>query len=136
MLVLSTIHQQLVSLPEQRGVPHSHPGNVSVVIHQTPLSLLQVQLQNMVVNLVGETVKATEGVDLIVADVRHGRVDEAGRPLADGGDDFGFVVAARASALFRRTGRHGVGIVRGRRAWGQGESRVVGYRAGRRRQGR
>jgi len=58
---------------------------------------LQIQSEDMVVDLIRVLVEAAERIDLIVADVRHGSVDEAGRSLTNGGHDgrhIGIMVAA------------------------------------------
>lgn len=72
--------------------------------------------------LVGVLVKAAERIDLVVADVRHGRVDQTGGFGADGGDNLGAIAfilpAAPAQHRAGRRGRHdegGVGWSRGNR---------------------
>ena len=60
---------------------------------------------------VGILVEAAKGVDLVVADVGDGRVHQARRPCANGGDDLRPIAFAIAFALFRRTGRHEKGVV-------------------------
>ena len=103
VFVLASVNKQFVALPQTRCVTHAQAGNVSIVVDQTPLARIQIEFEHVVVYFVGVLIEATEGVDAVVADIGDRGVDQAGRALADGGDDFGHVrLGGVTSAAFHR----------------------------------
>ena len=95
---------------------HSHAGNVSVVVDQAPLFSLQVQLEDMVIDLVGVLVEASESINVVVPDIGDGRIDKTGRPLTNGGHDLGHIgimvaTAGRVGACGAGRGGHNIGVV-------------------------
>lgn len=58
-----------VAALSRRVRTHSNAGNVPVVVHKAPLMADQIQSEYMVVYFIGVLVKASKGVDLVVAAV-------------------------------------------------------------------
>lgn len=149
MLVLTAEDEELIALVESRSMSykhmlaglradtgatapltHSHAWNVSVIIYETPLVTDKVQLQDMVVHLVGILVEAAKGIDLVVAAVRDGGVDQARRLLSQRARDLRSVTI-HCNAVLQRRVRHDVGVAgRGRRSENRSWILLLGSRQG------
>lgn len=121
MFVLAAKYQQFVSLVQRGGVTypksigedlegperrrtHSDPWNVSIVIDQAPLVADQIQLQHMIVDLVGILVKAAKSIDLVVTTVGDRSIDQTGRPLTQSPGHLGLVAIRAQASLHGRIG--------------------------------
>jgi len=56
-------------------MPHADTGNVAIVVHKAPLSCSKVELQDVVVDLIGVLVKASEGIYHVIANICDGGID-------------------------------------------------------------
>ena len=142
MLVLAPKYQEFVALVQRRRMTcqtrlvklymrmqcassartHSDAGNVAVVVNQAPLVGDQVQLQDMVVYLIGILVEATEGIDLVVSAIGDGGIDQTSGSLAESSGDLGPIAIHHRSVLHWRIG-HDEGIIGG---GGGGWGRSIG----------
>ena len=113
MLILSTENENLLSLPQSCGVAHSYARNISIVVNEAPLSCLEIQAKNMVVDLISVLIEASKRIDLVVANISHRGTNEARRPLTDSTDDLWFVTVVAPTPIADWTCGHKVGLVGG-----------------------
>jgi hypothetical protein len=78
VLIFSAKYEELVALPKACSVSHAYAWNVAVVVDQVPLPCNEVQTKHVVVYFVGVLVEASKGVYLVIANICHGGIDEAG----------------------------------------------------------
>lgn len=84
--------------------------------------LNQVETEDMVIDLVRILVETAKSIDLVVATIGDGGIDQACGTLAESAGDFG-PVSVHPSPLHGRAG-HDVGVVRGARGGGIGGAMV------------
>lgn len=71
---------------------------------------VEVELEDMIVDLIGVLVKSSKGIDGVVSAVGHRGIDKTCRSLAQGFRDLGTVAIEAGPVLDGRVG-HDVGVV-------------------------
>lgn len=102
MFILATKDNQLITLPQSRGMAHANTGYIAIVVDQIPLPSVEVQAEYVVVDLVCVLIEAAKSIDLTLANVRHRGTDETRGSLTDGADNLWFINLPTSPPILHR----------------------------------